>query len=333
CPGTQSQDAGKTDSCKGCPNMKICSSGELKKEIDLSKILSNFTNIQSIIFVLSGKGGVGKSSFAANFARYLADHDPNKNVGLLDIDLCGPSIPQMMNISNQKVHQSANGWSPIYVQENLLVMSIGLLLDSLDDAVIWRAPKKNAMIKQFLEDVDWGYDIDFLIIDTPPGTSDEHMSIFSYLKPCLNVNSGAIIITTPQEISLLDVRKEINFCKKSGVHILGVVENMNKFVCPNCHKSSFIFPNHSSNIKLMQQDGVDQISKAVNIESLKIDHFPSNETNVQKMCKDMGVKYLESIPLDINFRKVCDAGESYFEKFPNTPICDIFENIRKKTII
>lgn len=110
-------------------------------------------------------------------------------------------------------------------------MSIGFLLPSLEDAVIWRGPKKNGLIKQFLRDVDWD-ELEFLLVDTPPGTSDEHLSIVKYLKPA--GLTGAIVVTTPQEVSLLDVRKEITFCKKVGVPIIGVVENMSGFACPKC---------------------------------------------------------------------------------------------------
>eukprot|EP00075_Anas_platyrhynchos_P036071 XP_027325324.1 cytosolic Fe-S cluster assembly factor NUBP1 isoform X4 [Anas platyrhynchos] len=150
-------------------------------------------------------------------------------VALLDIDICGPSIPKMMGLEGEQVHQSGSGWSPVYVEENLSVMSVGFLLSSPDDAVIWRGPKKNGLIKQFLRDVDWG-EIDYLIIDTPPGTSDEHLSIVQYLGA--SHVDGAVIITTPQEVSLQDVRKEINFCHKVKLPIIGVVENMSGFICP-----------------------------------------------------------------------------------------------------
>ena len=125
-----------------------------------------------------------------------------------------------------------------FVDENLSVMSIGFLLSSLDDAVIWRGPKKNGLIKQFLRDVDWS-DLEYLLIDTPPGTSDEHLTIVEYLKP--SGITGALIITTPQEVSLLDVRKEITFCQRVNVPILGVIENMSGFVCPKCRVSIYIF--------------------------------------------------------------------------------------------
>lgn len=163
------------------------------------------------ILVLSGKGGVGKSTVSAQLAFALANQ--GKQVGLLDIDICGPSIPTMLGLVGQEVHQSASGWSPVYVEDNLGVMSIGFMLPTTDDAVIWRGPRKNGLIKQFLTDVDWGQ-LDYLIIDTPPGTSDEHISIVQYLK-ATNVD-GAVIVTTPQEVAMADVRKEINFCKKTG---------------------------------------------------------------------------------------------------------------------
>lgn len=148
---------------------------------------------------------------SAQLAFALANQ--GKQVGLLDIDICGPSIPTMLGLVGQEVHQSASGWSPVYVEDNLGVMSIGFMLPTTDDAVIWRGPRKNGLIKQFLTDVDWGQ-LDYLIIDTPPGTSDEHISIVQYLKA--TTVDGAVIVTTPQEVAMADVRKEINFCKKTG---------------------------------------------------------------------------------------------------------------------
>lgn len=126
------------------------------------------------LFVLSGKGGVGKSTVSAQLAQILASM--NFEVGLLDIDICGPSIPRMMGLEGRQVHSSNDGWQPIYVKENLGVMSIGFLIDDKNEAIIWRGPRKNGLIRQFLTDVAWG-DLDYLIIDTPPGTSDEHISI------------------------------------------------------------------------------------------------------------------------------------------------------------
>ena len=184
-------------------------------------IVERLATVKHKLLVLSGKGGVGKSTFSAQLSFALAEMD--HQVGLLDIDICGPSIPKMLGLEGQDIHQSNLGWSPVYVESNLGVMSIGFMLRNPDDAVIWRGPRKNGLIKQFLKDVDWG-EIDYLVVDAPPGTSDEHISIVQYLQA--TGIDGAIIVTTPQQVSLIDVRKEINFCKKVGVPVLGVVENM-----------------------------------------------------------------------------------------------------------
>jgi len=149
-------------------------------------------------------------------------------VGLLDIDICGPSTPRMLGLENEEIHQSASGWQPVYYHENLAVMSIGFMLSKPDDAIVWRGPKKTAIIKSFLKDVEWGQ-LDYLVVDSPPGTSDEHISIVQYLLHCQNL-SGAVIVTTSQEVSLVDVRKEINFAFKTELPILGVVSNMAGFI-------------------------------------------------------------------------------------------------------
>lgn len=159
----------------------------------MDEIAKKLSNVKRIILVLSGKGGVGKSTMSTQIALSLA-RDENLNIGLLDVDICGPSVPRMLGLENQEVHQSNEGWSPVYVEDNLAVMSIGFMLPNKDDPVIWRGPRKNGLIKQFLTDVLWE-DLDYLIIDTPPGTSDEHISIIQYLKKA-NVY-GAIIVTTP----------------------------------------------------------------------------------------------------------------------------------------
>lgn len=166
------------------------------------------------------------------------------------------------------------------------------MLPSLDDAVIWRGPKKNGLIKQFLKDVNCkvifsqylGDDLDFLIIDTPPGTSDEHLSIVQYLKP--SGIDGAVMVTTPQEISLQDVRKEINFCRKTGIPVIGVIENMSGFVCPKCTKETEIFK-------------------------------PSTG-GASKMCQELGIPFLGRIPIDPRIAKSCDLGENLLEVYPES---------------
>ncbi|KAJ8387086.1 hypothetical protein AAFF_G00160260 [Aldrovandia affinis] len=276
CPGTQSEQAGKTSACEGCPNQKICSSGAPRAPDPAVEVIKeNLALVKHKILVLSGKGGVGKSTFSANLAHGLA-RDVSNEVALLDVDICGPSIPRIMGLEGEQVHQSGSGWSPVYVEDNLAVMSIGFLLSGPDDAVIWRGPKKNGMIKQFLRDVDWG-ELDYLIVDTPPGTSDEHLSIVQYLSGA--GIDGAILITTPQEISLQDVRKEIRFCQKVKLPIIGVVENMSGFVCPKCKNTSQI--------------------------------FPPTTGGAEKMCADLDLPLLGRIPLDPRIGRSCDEGRSF----------------------
>lgn len=239
-------------------------------------------HVKHKILVLSGKGGVGKSTFSTNLARVLAEQnesidedDANVNqVGLLDIDICGPSVPKLLGLDGQTVHDSALGWEPVFVQDNFAVMSVGFMLENENDAVIWRGPKKNGLIKQFLRDVNWGH-LDFLVVDTPPGTSDEHLSIVQYLRGAVD---GAVIITTPQEVALQDVRKEINFCRKVGVKVLGVVENMAGFVCPKC--------------------------------TTKQDIFAPTTGGAARMALDMNVPFLGSVPLDPRLTRLADEGNA-----------------------
>ncbi|PFH36107.1 putative cytosolic fe-s cluster assembling factor nbp35 [Besnoitia besnoiti] len=223
CPGAGGESAGKAAACEGCPNRALCASGAAAEAAQAQKsaveeISHRLRNVKKKVMILSGKGGVGKSTVTSQLAWTAASR--GLNVGICDVDVCGPSIPLMMQAVHGEVHQSAAGWEPVYVRDNLAVMSIGFLLPDADAAVVWRGPKKNGLIHQFFSDVRWG-DLDLLLIDTPPGTSDEHLSLVSLLK-----TDGAIIVTTPQEAALQDVRKEINFCKKVGVNVLGVVENM-----------------------------------------------------------------------------------------------------------
>lgn len=250
CPGVGSDEAGKASPCAGCPNQKLCSSGEAKQaaEAELESVIplivDRLNKVKHIILVISGKGGTGKSTISSMLARSLA-LDTSKQVGLLDLDICGPSVPRMFGVENEQVHQSSMGWTPVYVSDNLALMSCGFLLNSLDDAIIWRGPKKNTLIKQLLVDVDWG-ELDYLVVDTPPGTSDEHISLLQYLKQTKLANlDGALMVTTPQEVSLMDVRKQVDFCKRTGLNIIGLVENMGEFVCPKCRLGSTIFPSSS----------------------------------------------------------------------------------------
>uniref|UniRef100_A0A671PPY1 Cytosolic Fe-S cluster assembly factor nubp1 n=1 Tax=Sinocyclocheilus anshuiensis TaxID=1608454 RepID=A0A671PPY1_9TELE len=292
CPGTSSDQAGKSSACQGCPNQNICASGAAKApDPAIEEIRQKLTSVKHKILVLSGKGGVGKSTFSAHLSHALASDD-SKEIALLDVDICGPSIPKIMGLEGEQVHQSGSGWSPVYVEDNLAVMSIGFLLSSPDDAVIWRGPKKNGMIKQFLRDVDWG-EVDYLIVDTPPGTSDEHLSIVQYLSGA--GIDGAVIITTPQEVSLQDVRKEIRFCKKVKIPVIGVIENMSGFVCPKCKNTSQI--------------------------------FPPTTGGAQRMCEELNLPLLGRVPLDPRIGRSCDEGRSFLTEVPDSPAAVAYQNI------
>lgn len=283
CPGPETEQAGKADACAGCPNQSICASAPKGPDPDIPAITSRLSPIRHKILILSGKGGVGKSTFTSMLAFGFA-RDPDTQVGVMDVDICGPSIPKMMGVEDEAIHVSASGMSPVYVSDNLCTMSIQYMLPSRDDAVIWRGPKKNGMIKRFLKDVEWG-ELDYLLVDTPPGTSDEHLSVNALLKE--SGIDGAVVITTPQEVALLDVRKEISFCRKAGIRVLGVVENMSGFVCPSCEGSSEVF---------MATTG-----------------------GGEQLAREMGVEFLGRVPLDPRIGVACDYGESFFEVYPDSP--------------
>ena len=201
--------------------------------IERQQLESRLCGINHKIFVLSGKGGVGKSTVAVNLAVALSL--AGKRVGLLDVDIHGPSIPKMLGLENSRARTENNILIPVTVG-SLKVMSIGFLLSEPDQAVIWRGPMKMGVIKQFLKDVAWD-ELDYLVIDCPPGTGDEPLSIAQLIHDA----AGAIIVTTPQEVALADVRKCVNFCRRLEVPVLGVVENMSGFICPKCGEIADIF--------------------------------------------------------------------------------------------
>ena len=232
------KEKGSAPKCQGCPYRQQCLQAAKQTGPSIEEqVKKKLENIKNIILVLSGKGGVGKSTIASQLALGLSKKE-NLQIGLLDVDICGPSIPRMMGIESEEIKQSPQGMVPVYKEQNLAIMSIGYLIKDKKTAVIWRGPRKNGLIKEFLCNTNWDK-LDYLIIDTPPGTSDEHLTLVQYLK--LSNIKGAIIVTTPQEISLLDVRKEISFCEKTNVKVIGIVENMAGFICPHCNKKTDIF--------------------------------------------------------------------------------------------
>ncbi|GAA6043508.1 hypothetical protein JCM8097_002248 [Rhodosporidiobolus ruineniae] len=252
------------------------------RETPDARLLRRLSSISHVLLVLSGKGGVGKSSVSVQLALSLLAADPSLRIGLLDVDLTGPSLPRMLGMEGRDVLASEDGWVPVYLDAAslpgglsgsssppsapstssassdkpaatglLACMSIGFLLSNSTESVVWRGPKKNAMIKQFLGEVRWG-ELDYLIVDTPPGTSDEHISLLETLRPILLPPSqdpsslplptlSSLLVSTPQALALLDVSKELSFVRRTELPLLGLVENMSGYVCPHCDEVVGVF--------------------------------------------------------------------------------------------
>ena len=237
----------------------------------------SMARIKHKVLVLSGKGGVGKSTVAVNlaFSLLLA----NRRVGLLDIDIHGPSIPKLLKLEGHPLGFTDGKIIPAGFGDNLKVVSIGFLTRGDGQAVIWRGPMKANLIRQFLADVQWG-ELDFLVIDSPPGTGDEPLSACQLIeKP-----QGAIIVTTPQQLAVADVRKSINFCRKLNMPVIGIIENMSGFVCPHCGKETLLFGSGGGELL-------------------------SNET---------GVPFLGRVPLDPELVHSCDDGRPYLYHYSKT---------------
>jgi len=257
---------------------------KLQMQVEQEQIRDRIKQIKHQVLVLSGKGGVGKSTVAVNLAISLSLE--GKKVGLLDIDIHGPSIPKVLNLEGASLQADGETLLPVEVSENLKVMSIGFLLPNNDDAVIWRGPRKYHMIKQFLKDVNWG-ELDFLIIDSPPGTGDEPLSIVQLLENA----DGAVIVTTPQEVALSDVRKGISFCRNLNLPVIGVLENMSGFVCPKCGEVTDIFKSGGG----------------------------------EKMAKQMNVSFLGRIPIDPQIVRACDSGQPYVQNYSSSQAAQAFK--------
>jgi Mrp family chromosome partitioning ATPase len=276
--------------CRTCSKTD-CAAGQRRPEesdadfTDRQKIESRLCRIQHKIVVLSGKGGVGKSTVAVNLAAALMMS--GRRVGLLDADIHGPSIPTMLGLEHHILGGKDGEIAPADV-EGLKVISIGLFLPSPDDAIIWRGPLKMGAIKQFLKDVTWG-DLDFLVIDSPPGTGDEPLSVCQLIGRL----DGAVIVTTPQRVAAVDVRKSITFCRQLQVPVLGLVENMSGFACPKCGEVSSIFRSGGG----------------------------------QHIANDMGVTFLGSIPLDPQIGEACDSGQPFVRRYAASPTAALMRTI------
>jgi ATP-binding protein involved in chromosome partitioning len=261
-------------------------SNKEKSQIENAELEQRLNQMKKKLVVLSGKGGVGKSTVASNMALSMAMQ--GYEVGLLDIDFHGPSLPKILGFEGTQIQVSKDGLEPLKYNDKLKMMSLGLLLQSQDDAVIWRGPMKTGAIKQLLKDVNWG-PLDYLVVDSPPGTGDEPLSVAQILKKV----DGAIIVTTPQDLALTDVRKSIRFCGKLNMPVLGVIENMSGFVCPHCGKITDIFKSGGG----------------------------------QHMALDMGVPFLGRIPIEVDIVRSGDDGKPFVAAYANSETARRFKKI------
>jgi len=259
---------------------------EVARRAEDLKLESRMAEIRHKLLVLSGKGGVGKSTVAANLGIFLAR--TGKRVGLLDIDVHGPSIPKLMGLESQQVQLAGEEMLPVEVSDNLAVMSIGFLLPTGREPVIWRGPRKHGVIRQFLKDVLWG-PLDYLVVDSPPGTGDEPLSIAQLVGSA----AGAIVVTTPQEVAISDVRRCVSFCNAVSLAIVGIVENMSGFQCPKCGE--------------------------------KIDLFKRG--GGMALALETGVPFLGQIPIDPEVVTAGDAGISLLRDGPQSPAAKAFAEV------
>jgi Mrp family chromosome partitioning ATPase/predicted Fe-Mo cluster-binding NifX family protein len=246
----------------------------------------SMSRIRFKVLVLSGKGGVGKSTVAANLAMALATS--GKKVGLLDVDIHGPSIPKMMGLESAQPVAGGRAIRPVLAGPNLSVMSMGFLLQNATDAVVWRGPIKAGLIRQFLSEVAWG-DLDVLVVDCPPGTGDEPLSV----AQMLGVGAAAVVVTTPQAMAIADVRRSVTFCQKLQLQVLGIVENMSGFVCPHCSKSTNLF----------------------------------GAGGGEALAREMKVKFLGGIPLDAQIVESGDTGKPFASLLTGSPSARAFNHV------
>lgn len=270
--------------CSSCPSSSNCQSKNEPQKPDNSKFLKH------TLVVMSGKGGVGKSTISVNLAVSLALK--GKRVGLLDVDIHGPSIPTMLHLQNERIMSNGEKLFPVE-KAGVKVISVGLLLENPDDAIVWRGPLKIGAINQFINDVDWG-ELDYLVVDAPPGTGDEPLSVFQTITG----KSSAVIVTTPQEVSAADVRKSLNFCKLMKVKVEGIIENMSGFICPCCKTLTPIF----------------------------------NTGGGEKMAKEFNVQFLGKIPIEPAIGQSCDKGEVFAFTNSESETGKVFSEIADKII-
>jgi Mrp family chromosome partitioning ATPase len=260
---------------------------QVKDEQDAS-VARSLNRIKNKVIVMSGKGGVGKTSTAVNIAIALANQ--GLKVGIMDVDLHGPDVPRMLGLTGMPDVNSNHKLNPIRYSDHLTAISMESFLPKRDDAIIWRGPLKFSAIRQFIADVDWG-ELDFLVIDSPPGTGDEPLTVAQQIQ-----DAKAIIVTTPQEVALADVRKSINFCRTVRLDIFGLVENMSGLNCPHCGEIIDLF-------------GVG---------------------GGERTARETGIAFLGRIPMDPRMVACGDSGVSFQKTYPDSAVAKAFRGIAEQ---
>lgn len=258
------------------------------KEEQDAAVQGSLQKIKHKLLVMSGKGGVGKTSTAVNLAIALAQK--GANVGIMDVDLHGPDVPRMLGLDGLLDVNADNKLEPMKYSDHLHVVSIEALSVSKDEAIIWRGPIKYSAIRQFIGEVEWG-NLDFLVIDSPPGTGDEPLTVAQTIT-----DAKAIIVTTPQEVSLADVRKSINFCKTVKMDIFGLIENMSGLACPHCGEMLDLFGSGGG----------------------------------EKTAKALSIDFLGKIPFDPRVVSCGDSGASFIDRYKDSPVTEAFSRIAEK---
>ena len=266
-----------------CPSGHSCSECGGKCGEEAQKLHQNLLGVRHIILVMSGKGGVGKSTVASNLALALASQ--GLKTGLLDVDFHGPSIPKMFGLENAALEGDENNRLYPVMAGNLAVMSIGFILQEEDQAVIWRGAMKHGVIQQLLSDVAWGV-LDYLVIDAPPGTGDEPLSVCQLLPNA----DGAVVVTTPQDVAASDVAKSLNFCAQLDFNVIGILENMSGFVCPHCGEVTQIFAGGAG----------------------------------ERLAQRYGARFLGRIPIDPRVCAGGDQGVPFVRSAPESPAAKAF---------
>ena len=252
------------ESCAGCAHASTCES----KKVDMKVAPNEYTHVKKVIGVISGKGGVGKSMVTASLARLMREQ--GYSVGILDADITGPSIPKMYGVHEHAVG-TEQGMFPCIAKDETRIMSVNLLLDSEDTPVIWRGPIIAGVVKQFWEEVLWG-DLDYLFVDMPPGTGDVPLTVFQSLPL-----DGVVIVTSPQDLVQMIVKKAYHMAEAMNIPVLGIVENYSYLACPDCGKKINVF----------------------------------GESRIDEIAADLGIKVLGKMPIDPALAEMVEAEKFY----------------------